>query len=237
MPKLVDYAARFEFVREAAFAVVLDHGPSAQSRQALADALGTSLSTIRRLVGPDASLAGIAAQAVERRRAHGRFGMPRGEDRLRNAARLLESVLPDAEERIDEEIVWLRLVLLHPRPTPTLAAQDVRERYQLFDRDWADDPEPPAAAADDAPMARAIAEREYFVRLRMHRLLDELGIASQKRRPALRQLRLHLDGIVLGLSLGHLTPQDAAELRDELLLRLRDLAAEEGHPGPVTLTA
>lgn len=237
MPKIVDYAARFEFVREAAFAVVLDSGPASLSRQALADALGTSLSTIRRLVSPDASLAGIAAQAVERRRAHGRWGMPRGEDRLRNASRLLESVLPESQEQVDEEVVWLRLILMHPRPTPPLATQDVRARYQLFDRDWSDDVEPPSTAPDDAAVARAIAEREYFVRLRLHRVLDELGIPAPLRAQALRELRIHLDGVSLGVALGHLTPSDAVELREQLVLRLRDSATEEGQPPPVTLTA
>jgi hypothetical protein len=237
MPKLVDYAARFEFVREAAFAVVLDTGPANLSRQALADALGTSLSTIRRLVRPEASLAGIAAQAVEKRRAHGRWGMPRGEDRLRNASRLLQSVQPASEEQIDEETVWLRLVLLHPRPSPPRATQGVRERYQLFDRDWADEPDSLPAAADDGSVAQAIAEREYFVRLRLHRVLDELGIPGPRRPEAMRELRIHLDGVSLGLALGHLTPRDAAEVREQLLHRLHDLATEEGQPPPVTLTA
>ena len=76
---------------------------------------------------------------------------------MANAARLLASVTPETDERIDEELVWLRLVLMQPRPERPLARQQVRQNYQLFERDGADDPEEPAPAEDDPAMARAVA--------------------------------------------------------------------------------
>jgi hypothetical protein len=136
---------------------VLEDGPERLSRQALADVLGISLTTARRMVSPRASLPAIAAQAVERRRAHGRWGIPATGDAHQNATRLIASALPSSDERIAEEVVWLKLVLAHPPVTPRTARIEVRERYQLFDRDWADQrPEPPAAF-DDAAVARAVA--------------------------------------------------------------------------------
>ena len=131
MPKIVDYAAHFKFLHEAAFAVTLDDGPGRLSRQALADTLGTSLTTVRRLLAADASLPGLAARAVRQRRSHGRWGLPSGADTEQNAIRLLASLLPCTEERIDEEVVWLKLVLHHPSPEPRCARALVRESYPI----------------------------------------------------------------------------------------------------------
>ncbi|WP_432479620.1 hypothetical protein [Nocardioides sp. GXQ0305] len=58
MPKLVDYAVRFDFLREGAFEVVLRHGVAALSRRAVADALGTSVNT-------DATVSALVHDAVD----------------------------------------------------------------------------------------------------------------------------------------------------------------------------
>jgi hypothetical protein len=225
MPKLVDYAARFEFLREAAFAIVLDDGPSGLSRQALAHVLGTSLTTVRRLVAPSASLSAIAAQAVERRRAHGRWGIPATGDAHRNAHRLIASVLPATDERVDEELVWLKLLLAHPRLAPPTARLEVGERYQVFDLGWADERRAPEPARDDAAMARAIAEREDFLRHRLQRALSELGVPEDERVASFRRLRTSVDGLTWGVCLGHLTPAECLEQVEELVENLSRLAA------------
>lgn len=54
MPKLIDYAGRFAFFEEACFALVRDHGPHHLSRHRLAHVLGTSISTVRRLLRAEA---------------------------------------------------------------------------------------------------------------------------------------------------------------------------------------
>ena len=61
MPRLVDYAVRFDFIRRAAFAVVRDDGVDALSRRRVAAELGTSVNTIRRLVADWVDLVGLAA--------------------------------------------------------------------------------------------------------------------------------------------------------------------------------
>ena len=48
MPRRVDYVGRFEFIRQAAFAVVRDEGVEALSRRRVAAELGTGVNTIRR---------------------------------------------------------------------------------------------------------------------------------------------------------------------------------------------
>jgi hypothetical protein len=50
MPRLIDYVGRFEFIRQAAFAVVRDDGADALSRRRVAAELGTGVNTIRRSV-------------------------------------------------------------------------------------------------------------------------------------------------------------------------------------------
>ena len=218
MPKLVDYAARFEFLREAAFAVVLEDGPAALSRHSLADALGTSASTIRRLLSPNASLPGLAAAAVERRRRHGRWGMPRSGDRPEeNALRLIESIIPDSDERLDEETVWLKLVLHQPGVQPLDAKRDLRERYAVYEHGWSEPTEELSETRDDPALARAIAQRETYVRIQLLRLAQELDVPEVDRPRFLRRVRTHLDGITFGLCLGHLTREEAREQVGDLV--------------------
>jgi hypothetical protein len=56
MPKLVDYQGRFAFFEQASFALVRDHGPQHLSRHRLAHVLGTSISTVRRLLNAESDL-------------------------------------------------------------------------------------------------------------------------------------------------------------------------------------
>ncbi len=74
MPRLIDYVGRFEFIRQAAFAVVRDEGVDALSRRRVAAELGTGVNTIRRSVAGWADLAQLAADHVRSRRRMGRLG-------------------------------------------------------------------------------------------------------------------------------------------------------------------
>ena len=108
MPRKVDYASRFEFIRLAAFAIVRDRGVWALSRRALADELGTSRNRVDDLLRADAHLPSLAAEHVVSRRRTGRFSLGTGSPE-EAAVKLVTSLLPDSPERIDEELVWLRL--------------------------------------------------------------------------------------------------------------------------------
>jgi len=109
MPKLVDYAGRFEFIRQAAFAVVLNEGVHALSRRRVATELGASVNTIRRLVGDWVDLVVLAADQVVSRRRRGRLNR-RTEDPREAAEIVVRSLMPEDASHLDEELVWLRLV-------------------------------------------------------------------------------------------------------------------------------
>ena len=74
MPKLIDYAGRFAFFEEACFALVRDHGPQRLSRHRLAHVLGTSISTVRRLLNAESDLRNLALSEVGQRFAVANFG-------------------------------------------------------------------------------------------------------------------------------------------------------------------
>lgn len=148
MPALVDYAARFALIREAAFAIVLRDGPHALTRRAVAAEMAISVNSVCRLVAPGVDLARLAADDVRLRRRLYREALPRDDQRARGLA-ILCRLIPDEESRIPEELVWLRLTVagndaltsdLHHRDvevtdaiTWTLTAWGVAER----DRDEA----------------------------------------------------------------------------------------------------
>lgn len=61
MPRRIDYVGRFEFIRQAAFAVVRDDGVEVLSRRRVAAELGTGVNTLRRSVAGRADLARLPA--------------------------------------------------------------------------------------------------------------------------------------------------------------------------------
>jgi hypothetical protein len=102
MPKLIDYVGRFEFIRMAAFAVVLDDGVDALSRRRVDAELGTGVNTIRRSVAGWADLARLAADHVVSRRLLGRLGRYT-EDPVEKATHLVRAMLPEDPSHLDEE--------------------------------------------------------------------------------------------------------------------------------------
>ena len=110
MPRIVDYVGRFAFFELASFTLVRDHGVDRLSRHALAKVLATSVSTIRRLLSPEADLRQLALNEVAYRRrlrltpAAGATGPDAG-------ARLLMPLIPTVPEQVAEELVWWRLVI------------------------------------------------------------------------------------------------------------------------------
>jgi len=109
MPRRVDYASRFALLRESAFALVCDRGVDALSRRALATLLGLSRNRIDDLLRTDVPLVCLAAQEVAERRRQGRWFITSAPP-FEAACGLVGSLMPDDDTRLDEEMVWLRLV-------------------------------------------------------------------------------------------------------------------------------
>src|SRR3954452_14912330 len=109
MPRLIDYVGRFEFIRQASFAVVRDEGVEALSRRRVAAELGTGVNTIRRSVADWVDLVRLAADNVVSRRRLGRMSR-RTEEPRQAVADIIRSLMPENENHLDEELVWLKLV-------------------------------------------------------------------------------------------------------------------------------
>ncbi len=113
MPKIIDYAGRFAFFELATFTLVRDHGVDSLSRHGVARVLATSISTVRRLLNPEADLRTLALNEVGVRRR--RRLLPRIPDTGIDAALRLAGVLvPTRPEHVAEELVWWRLVVAAP---------------------------------------------------------------------------------------------------------------------------
>jgi hypothetical protein len=113
VPKIIDYAGRFAFFELACFALVRDHGVDRLSRHGVARVLGTSISTVRRLLSPEADLRQLALNEVGVRRRTRLRGRPTGTG-VDAGLTLLRPHLPDDPAHIAEELVWWRLVVAAP---------------------------------------------------------------------------------------------------------------------------
>ncbi len=209
MPKLVDYAARYAFVREAAFTVVLEQGVAALSRRSVAQALGTSVNTVRRLVVEHADLADLAADEVVRRRRHGRLGVLRDADPVATAVHLLRKLLPDTEQRVAEELVWLRLVLETHRPkVGDLEELRLADRFQVAEGTY-DGSVPAAPVTGDERLRRQRAERDEEVTGLVEWALDVLAVPAASRPAEARALFALVSGLAVEVCPERLSPGDA----------------------------
>ena len=93
----------------------------------------------------------LAAQEVKSRRTTDRFGLTVG-DPQRVTAQLVTSLMPDTPARIDEELVWLRLLVEGPRACSPDEDPDgpLWQRYQIAQRGYVYSERPQDAAADPA---------------------------------------------------------------------------------------
>ncbi len=223
MPRLVDYACRFEFLRRAAFVIVRDRGVGDLSRHSIAHVLGTSVSTVRRLLHHDARLTALAMDEVTRRRRLGRWGVPQGGPE-EVALSLLRRALPDEDHRIAEELVWWRLVIAGAAGErfgdDTRATHDsdwgdgsLRDQYQVATLGFVDqsvrtDPDATTEQATPDPLAADIAAYDADITALITRVLGLLGVSDPDHAEALR-IRALLDGLNLRVCLGRLTPGEA----------------------------
>lgn len=209
MPKVVNYAARFEFLRRAAFLVVRDQGPHALSRRSVANALGTSVNSVRRLVAEDADLRQLAADEVTHRRSRGRWDQRRDLTGIDRATFLLRRVLPDEHHRVAEELVWLRLVI---DSCTTMAGDDtvaaLQAAHLVADRGYVpEDHRPPAAARtpEDA-VSDLWREHDDLVDRAVAGALAAVGADGPRERARTRAV---VDGLLLSTCLGRTSPEEA----------------------------
>src|SRR5690242_12360906 len=131
MPRRVDYAARFEFLRQAAFELVRDESVEALTRRALAAELGCGLNTVLRLIDSRVDLVRLAAREVVTRRRRGRMTR-RSQDLHEYVGNVVRSLMPEDDSHLDEELVWLRLLAACSfRPLGTVPRGSARREFWI----------------------------------------------------------------------------------------------------------
>jgi hypothetical protein len=239
MPRLIDYVGRFEFIRQAAFAVVRDDGVDALSRRRVAAELGTGVNTIRRSVADWVDLVRLAADHVVARRRLGRFGRQYDETPREVAARLVRSLMPDGPAHLDEELVWLRMVTACAlRPSGLEPPGQLRREFGIAQRGYDDGlptPEPasepateerPAGESRGEALQQYLEEREQEVSSCVDRVLDLLDV-TEPRTDTKDVLIALIEGLTLSACRARLTPERATELAVAHTLGLaRDEAGE-----------
>ena len=215
MPKLIDYSARFEFLRQAAFARVRDHGPEGLSRRSVAEVLGMSESTVRRLVDASAPLTDLAADEVTTRWQRSAWGRPRppaDATALDTAVHLVAGLLPGKDTAT--HVVWLRLALARRSVSRRAAApgdDDVplASQVQIAERGWAEPIERSGTSEEhpeEAPAAM-VRDRHQAEQAVLRRALDLLGAGESTTELALLSALVH--GLALDICLGTVDPDVA----------------------------
>jgi hypothetical protein len=228
VPKIIDYGGRFAFFELASFTLVRDHGVDRLSRHGLAKVLGTSISTVRRLLNPEADLRSLALNevAVRRRARIGRRPSSTGVDA---GAAMLAPLMPTCPAAIADELVWWRLAVAAPSTAAMPGDHEdedgpLHHRFAIANHGFVPrdvlrlDIEAPRSAIDGDgevdPVVLARQERHDDVAARLVdvvRIVDpEVGREEAERSAAL--LRPLVDGLGIEVCLGHLTPSDAVEI-------------------------
>jgi len=220
MPRLIDYVGRFEFIRQAAFAVVRDDSVDALSRRRVAAELGTGVNTIRRSVADWADLARLAADQVVSRRRIGRFGRFT-EDPIEAAGHLVRFLMPEDESHLDEELVWLKLVAACAfRPSGLEQPGQLKREFGIAQRGYDDglplDENETASSRIGLENRRQavqpyVDERDELVRTSVVRILDLVGV-GERHDDAVATLTAVIEGLTLAACTGRLGPQRATEL-------------------------
>jgi hypothetical protein len=236
VPKMIDYAGRFAFFEEACFAIVRDHGVHHLSRHRVAKVLGSSISTVRRLLSAEADLRSLALTEVGHRRRSGRYGRPPGEG-LEAAAWVVNQLIPDSPRRIAEELVWWRLNLAAPtRATIPRDAVHLEEgplhhrfavaAYGFVPLDVLQLSIERPTAVEDAngdvdPVVRARTERDEVVSgaIEAACALIAPSLTEASRASAIAQLHALVEGLGVAVCLGRVAPEEAVGiLRSQLAL-------------------
>jgi hypothetical protein len=238
MPRLIDYVGRFEFIRQAAFAVVLHDGVEALSRRRVARELGTGVNTIRRSVAGWADLARLAADHVESRRRRGRWNR-RTDDPIEAAALAVQSLMPEDESHLDEELVWLKLVAACAlRPSGLEQPGELSREFGIGQRGYDDglsggvaaapngeqekETERAAVESRSAALSRYVEKRDEQLRVGVARALDLVGVPEPREDVAATVIAL-VEGLTLSACLGRITAEHATRLAVDHVTGLRAL--------------
>ena len=181
MPKVIDYVARFAFLREAAFALVSQDGLRALTRQGIADQLGVSISTVRRLLDADASLEELAASHVVTRRRR-TWLAHRHDASAGRSSTLAAELLPADEWSAVTELAWWRLLVDATSSVSADVSHDtslsLRDQFELATHGYLrpDRPPVPARRRPDPALADRVADREQEVVAQLDRVLALLAV-------------------------------------------------------------
>jgi hypothetical protein len=220
MPRRVDYAARFEFLRQAAFELVRDEGVEALTRRGLAAELGTGLNTVLRLVNSKVDLVRLAAHEVVTRRRRGRMNR-RSDDAAQLVANLVRALMPEDESHLDEELVWLRLVAACSfTPAGTEPRGSARREFWIAQRGYDDGlPVAPRPLREAAPEHE---DRRTALQPYLDTHLDDMAVMVARmleliEAPGPREeLGILVTAVIEGLTwaacLGTISPQKATDL-------------------------
>lgn len=229
MPKLIDYAGRFMFFEAASFAIVRDHGVHHLSRHRVATVLGTSISTVRRLLRSESDLRGLALTEVGHRRRRGRYGRPPG-DGADAALWLLRQVVADEPSRIAEELVWWRLNIAAPTTAHMpLDEEDVDEgplhhRFAVASHGFVPIDVLALEIAARTPAEDAAGSLDRVVAARAQRDADIAGsvaaaltwvsptLTGEELDRASAALHALVEGVGIGVCMGRLTPEDGVAI-------------------------
>ncbi|WP_299927641.1 hypothetical protein [uncultured Nocardioides sp.] len=226
MPKLVDYAGRFACFELASFTLVRDHGVDRLSRHAMARVLATSISTIRRLLDPEADLRRLALNEVAYRRRRRLTPATRatGADA---GARLLLPLIPSVPEQVAEELVWWRLVIAAPTTAAVPSDADiddededggpVHHRFVIANHGYV--PPDVLHASIEPPRSATSPGGEVDVVVAARQQHDDDLAAAAVAHHA-QVLQVVVDGLGLAVSVGRLRPDEAASLARAHVARL-----------------
>jgi AraC-like DNA-binding protein len=184
MPRLIDYAGRFDQMREAVFDITLRDGPEAISLLAVAAELQMSVSSLSRSLRSANDLPLLGLQWVEKRQRKHLFDKlsreVRASDALRRAANALFGLLPSTEEMAEELRVWRSLIAAHARHS-----------------DWARE-------------ARDSRDRALDTATRL--LVDCLEMSDEDARQEYERVRALLEGVTVLVCDGRLAPEVGASM-------------------------
>jgi hypothetical protein len=218
MPRRVDYAARFEFLRQAAFELVRDESVEALTRRALAAELGCGLNTVLRLIDSRVDLVRLAAREVVSRRRRGRM-MRRSQDPQEYVGNVVRSLMPEDDSHLDEELVWLRLLATCSfRAIGTVPRGSARREFWIAQLGYDDGTpgEPPAAPVTDGEDHRTamqpyLDEHDAEVTQAVDLVLEMLAVPGPRDDVRTTVVAV-LEGLTFSACLGRITAQTATEL-------------------------
>jgi AcrR family transcriptional regulator len=184
MPQVIDYAGRFEQIREAVFVLTLRDGAHAVTMSAVAAEMGVSRSTLCRVLADSSALAWLGREIA---------------DRQERTRRLLYGPKPRPEqadwERYFEELAWLL-------PLDEISARSAVVRWRLSEQ----------YAARDERLREADASRTESLDELVHLVVTACDPDPDSAGRIELLLRALVDGVTARVCRGQLDPDEAREL-------------------------